>query len=256
MTHSSGENLRAAGYHGWHDLLFIHWRVPPRQIESFIPAGLTLDTRDGDAWIGIVAFWMSGIRPWWFFPLPMISTFPETNLRTYVTCQGKPGVYFFSLDAACWIATKVARWKWGLPYHWAKMQVREEHGRLTYESRRYFGEPARIRITAKVALAETGGLVESPGFVSTPGSLEEFLCERYYMFIPDRDGVIRCGEVIHEPYRLHPVQLERIQQELTKGYGIAPDELPCHAVFSRFVSATICPLRPMVSPVSVALNQA
>jgi uncharacterized protein YqjF (DUF2071 family) len=84
----------------WNDLLFAHWPLPPALVAPLLPAGLPLDTFDGQAWIGVVPFHMSGIRLRFTPPLPWLSAFPELNVRTYVTLDGKPGVFFFSLDAA------------------------------------------------------------------------------------------------------------------------------------------------------------
>jgi uncharacterized protein YqjF (DUF2071 family) len=84
----------------WHDLLSAHWKVDAAVVRTHIPAELEIDTFDGQAWLGVVPFRMSGVR-WRCTPaLPWISVFPELNVRTYVTTQGKPGVWFFSLDAA------------------------------------------------------------------------------------------------------------------------------------------------------------
>jgi uncharacterized protein YqjF (DUF2071 family) len=86
----------------WHDLLFMHWPLPPATLRPLIPPALKLDTFDGWAWIGIVPFEMRGVRPRLAPSLPGLSRFCELNVRTYVTAGGKPGVWFFSLDAA-WI---------------------------------------------------------------------------------------------------------------------------------------------------------
>ena len=84
----------------WNDLLFAHWAVPPSLIAAKLPPGLELDLFDGRAWIAVVPFWMSNVTPRGVPPLPGLSTFPELNVRTYVTVGGKrPGVFFFSLDA-------------------------------------------------------------------------------------------------------------------------------------------------------------
>src|SRR5690242_15532173 len=83
----------------WHDLLFAHWPIPPEVMRQHVPSELRLDVFDGTAWIGIVPFHMSDVRPRWVPPLPGLSRFPELNVRTYVTIDNKPGIYFFSLDA-------------------------------------------------------------------------------------------------------------------------------------------------------------
>ena len=81
----------------WHDLLFLHWPVVPDLIRPLIPQGLELDTFDGSAWIGVVPFRMSGVRPHGF-PRFAGLAFQELNVRTYVWSPGRSGAWFFSLD--------------------------------------------------------------------------------------------------------------------------------------------------------------
>ena len=92
----------------WCNLLFAHWRVPINTLESLIPSGLTLDTYEGEAWIGVVPFHMKHIRAHGLPAVPFTSAFPELNVRTYVTDGKKRGVYFFSLDAMYRLAVETA----------------------------------------------------------------------------------------------------------------------------------------------------
>src|SRR5262249_52242250 len=131
----------------WHDLLFAHWALEPEQVRPLVPPELELDLFDGRAWVGIIPFWMSDVHVRGLPPLPGSGTFPETNLRTYVRlplerkgqCKehsglssgrtasdeiSKPGVYFFSLDAASLQAVLAARLGFGLPYFWSRMSVK------------------------------------------------------------------------------------------------------------------------------------
>jgi len=57
----------------WHDLLFAHWRLPTRAIATLLPAPLQPDLFDGSAWLGVVPFRMSGVRPRWMPPAPRLS---------------------------------------------------------------------------------------------------------------------------------------------------------------------------------------
>ena len=100
----------------WHDLLFMHWPMAPAALRPLVPPPLELDTRDGTAWIGVVPFRMQGVHPHLMPNLPWISAFAELNVRTYVTIGGKPGVWFFSLDAANPLAVRAARLGFRLPY--------------------------------------------------------------------------------------------------------------------------------------------
>src|SRR5215470_11526964 len=120
----------------WHDLLFAHWPVDPAVLRSRIPAKLTIDTFDGSAWLGIVPFRMSGVRLRATPALPWLSAFPELNVRTYVTAEGKPGVFFFSLDAANPVAVAAARRFFHLPYFRARMSCRPDGDGIRYASQR------------------------------------------------------------------------------------------------------------------------
>jgi uncharacterized protein YqjF (DUF2071 family) len=100
----------AVGYHTWRDLTFLHWRFPPELISPLLPPGLSLDTFEGDAWVGLVPFYMANVRPRWFCAVPGLSHFCETNVRTYVHFQGaNPGVWFLSLEASNSIAVNASR---------------------------------------------------------------------------------------------------------------------------------------------------
>ena len=90
----------------WRDLLFAHWPVAAETVARRLPAGLSVDTHDGDAYLGVVPFVMADIGP---RGLPLGLSFGELNLRTYVTVDGDPGVYFFNLDADDRVGVRIAR---------------------------------------------------------------------------------------------------------------------------------------------------
>src|SRR5436305_9039728 len=120
----------------WHDLLFAHWPVEPGALQSLVPSGVEVDTCDGSAWLGIVAFRLSAIRLHGLPEIPMLSGFPEANVRTYVTCDGKPGVHFLSLDADNPLVSTIARPWFHLAYHNAKILVNRKRGQIEFTSRR------------------------------------------------------------------------------------------------------------------------
>jgi uncharacterized protein YqjF (DUF2071 family) len=127
------------GYQRWRDLLFLHWIVPEQALRALVPASLQIDTYGGNAYVGLVPFLMLGVRPAWL-PEQLGFDFLEANLRTYVHVDGRdPGVYFFSLEAASWLAVRAARLGWGLPYHHARMRMEKADGCIAYESRRRSG---------------------------------------------------------------------------------------------------------------------
>ena len=110
----------------WHNLLFAHWPLDAGALRERVPAALLLDLFAGQAWLGIVPFRMSNVAPRGVPNVPFVSAFPELNVRTYVTVDGKPGVYFFGLDAGCTVAVAAARTLTGLPYFHAEMSVERD----------------------------------------------------------------------------------------------------------------------------------
>ncbi|HKK19376.1 MAG TPA: DUF2071 domain-containing protein, partial [Opitutales bacterium] len=111
-------------YQRWSELLFLHWAVPTEVVQAGLPKGLNVDSFEGKAWIGVVPFEMSGVRPRGLPAVPWLSNFPELNLRTYVYDeQGRPGVWFYSLDTPNAVANWTARTFFHLNYRTAKMDV-------------------------------------------------------------------------------------------------------------------------------------
>lgn len=216
----------------WHDLLFIHWRVEPEQIRRLIPGQLELDTYDGSAWVGIVPFRMSGVSARWTPPLPGVSAFPELNVRTYVTKGGKPGVWFFSLDAGSALAVATARRWFHLPYFRAQFSVTTGSDEtIDYRSRRtHRGAPsADLRVSYK----PTGNI-----FRAAPGSIEYFLAERYCLYAFDGRRIFR-GEIDHPPWPLQPAEAQIRLNTMAAASAIAlPNEKPL-LHFARFQDVKI-----------------
>jgi uncharacterized protein YqjF (DUF2071 family) len=200
----------------WHELAFLHRPVRPESVRALLPPGLELDTFDGDAWLGSVPFRMSGVRFRLAPPLPGHSAFPEINLRTYVTAQGKPGVWFFSLDVPRRLVVAGARALFHLPYHRARMAVHTRAGWVDYASERATrGTPAGFR-----------GLYRGTGaaFRGAPGSLEAWLVERYCLYAADRRGrVFRC-DVHHAPWTLQRAECEIERDTLSDPLGLSPSD--------------------------------
>lgn len=210
---------------GWHDLLFAHWPVPAAPLRERLPAGLELDTHEGRAWIGVVPFRMTGIRPRGLPPVPGVSAFAELNVRTYVVADGKPGVWFFSLDAASRIAVRVARGVFGLPYFDAAMECRAEGESVDYASERtHAGAPA-ARFRGRYG--PTG-----PVFHSAPGSLEEWLTERYCLYGAGHRGVFRM-EIDHVRWPLQPARARFDVVEMTALAGVELPSCDPHLLFAR-----------------------
>ena len=184
----------------WEDLLFAHWRVPTETLRSLVPPQLSLDLYDGSAWIGVTPFEVTGLRLITMPPVPVVSTFLELNVRTYVTAEQKPGILFFSLDAASSLAVRAARRFYRLPYFRAVMSATRADGRVEFSSERVRRDGPRYELRARY---EPGGDV----FAAEPGSLEHFLAERYCLYTLDEGRLFR-GEIHHPPWPLQPAEAE------------------------------------------------
>ena len=167
----------------WNDLLFLHYPVAPEMLRPLVPEVLTLDTYRQRAWVSVTPFWINHLRPPGVPSLPWISHFSEINVRTYVTYDGKPGVYFFSLDASNLSAVWGARVFYRLPYWQASMKVKGRGGpRLEYRFQAQHGpKPAELRCSYGPA---------SERFHARPGSIEHFLTERYCLYAVQSQTVL------------------------------------------------------------------
>lgn len=209
----------------WHDLLFMHWRIEQDALQWLIPDGLEIDTFDGSAWIGVVPFKMSGVAPRFVPNVPFMSCFPELNVRTYVTINGKPGVWFFCLEATNPIAVRIARKFFHLPYMDAKIEVGDSHKKnrgqwIGYRSVR--SHPGELPAKFKVDYRPIG-----KPFQANPGSLEEFLTSRYCLYSADKQGMIYRGEIDHAPWLLSHAQAIIRENSMTDWMGVQlPSETP------------------------------
>ena len=118
----------------WRDLLFAHWAFDAATVRPLIPPRLQLDLFEDCCYVGAVPFLMEGVTPRLVPSLPGLHAFPELNLRTYVTLNGKPGVWFFSLDAGQRLAVRVARRLFHLPYFDAKFEIESTGDQVSYSS--------------------------------------------------------------------------------------------------------------------------
>lgn len=220
-----------SGTQKWRELLFLHWRISYEQLRPLIPAELEIDTFNGQCFVALVPFRMCEICPPWL-PKRFAFHFLETNVRTYVHYQGKPGVYFFSLDASSRLAVWAARLGWSLPYYYAKMQSATHTDHRTYQC-------TRGKINSCVKFRTEGQLQVAP-----PNSMEHFLLERYILFVK-RSGVIYSGTVHHVPYSYQSAIVESIDDSLVKASGLElATSQPDLAHFSPGVDVEVFQISP------------
>jgi uncharacterized protein YqjF (DUF2071 family) len=216
----------------WTNLLFAHWEVTPEVIQQTLPAGLTVDTWEGRAFVGVVPFFIRGLRPRAVPCLPWISNCLEVNIRTYVVdAEGNPGVWFYSLDCNQPFAVWFARAMFSLPYQHAKMSARfNAEGSLDYRSQR-----RRTPCMARFAYA-----IESEVTFAEPGSFEFFLIERYLLFTAHGSKLYRV-QVHHRPYPLSAASLRSFSIQHVEPSAVNTGTPPMHLIGSSGVNVEIFP---------------
>jgi len=212
----------------WRNVLFSHWPVPVKRVAESLPPGMTVDTYDGSAWLGVVPFRMEDIRP---RGAPIGRRFHELNLRTYVTVDDTPGVYFYNLDADDRLGVSIARRFFRLPYYRAQMTVHHDSSRTCFQSVRTHDGVPDVQFRATY---EPTGLSET----ARPGSTAEFLTERYRFYVASDDDRIYFADIDHDPWVLQPatVEFERNDLFVANGFDQPDSERLVH--FSPGVDVT------------------
>jgi hypothetical protein len=225
----------------WYNLLFAHWPIPVEMMRRAVPKALELDLFDGQAWVGVVPFGMSRVHPRWTFPAPWLSDFLELNVRTYVTRADRPGVYFFSLDAANPLAVEIARRWYHLPYFTARMKLEARaDGWISYHSTRVHRHAPKADFAGRYRPA-------SETFLSTRGSVEYFLTERYCLYTVVQGTVYR-GEIHHAPWPLQRAEAEIETNTMTLPHGLQLPGTPPLLHFARRLETVEWPIQPADPP--------
>jgi uncharacterized protein YqjF (DUF2071 family) len=201
------------------NVLFVHWPVSPAIVRSHLPASFTLETYDGKAWLGIVALRIENLRP---RSVPAGLSFPQLNVRTYVTYEGNSGVYFFTLDAddPLGVSSTVARLLFRLPYYRADIRVQSQADSLTFRSHRtHRNAPALDFVATYGSRGDT--------FQAEDGSLSAYLTERYRLYVTDDRGRSYTGTIEHNPWSLQRGWIDIHRNDCFRANGLPrPDADP------------------------------
>jgi uncharacterized protein len=219
----------------WRNLLFLHWPMDPEVLRPFIPESLELDTFEGKAWIGITPFHLEDLRPLMLPPVPGLSEFHECNVRTYVQHQGRPGIWFFSLDASKLLPALAARFFFMLPYFPSNIRYTQKNGRFSFSLRRNGPPPAELKVSWT-----TGVRLRDPD----KDSLAFFLVERYCAFAVEANTVYKI-RIYHPPWILDEASVELRASSLISSLGLPGPAGEPLAHFSTGVEAQIWPPTPI-----------
>lgn len=201
---------------GWRHLLFANWPIDPDLLADHLPEPFSVHEHDGMGWLTIVPFVNVDTRLRGL-PARLGVDLPELNLRTYVTCDSEPGIYFFSLDAAKAAAVLGARLTHRLPYYYARMRLDRTDDTVRFRSR-------RLHSGSRLVHYETTYRPTGDPFEAEPDSLAMFLTERRRLYTQSQDGSVRYTDIDHERWTLYEANVETTENTLFRANGFASPE--------------------------------
>ena len=217
----------------WESLTFLHWAYDAAQLQRHLPSGFEVDTWRGDAWVSMTPFVMAEFRVDDLPPAGRFSTFPETNLRTYVRGpDGRDGIWFFCLEAASLPIVLSASTLYGVPYKWARMSV-EAGTAVRYRSRRRLGRPAAHDIAVEVGAP-----------CDDPSDLDHWLSGRWRAWtrVAGRPCTV---PVEHPPWPLWQATVVRLDQSLFEAAGLTAPAEPALARYCPGIEVRLGRPRPV-----------
>lgn len=201
-------------------------------MRPLVPPGLTVQEFDGSSWIGVVPFRMAGVMRRLLPDLPWVSAFPELNVRVYVEAEGKPGVWFLSLDATNPFIVATARTLFHVPYRWARMSIRPEGEWFHYRSERRGGEKGAATFIGSYRPV-------SEVYAAAPSTLEYFLTERYCLYAAGAGGGLSRTEVHHRPWPLQRAEAEIAINTVSAAGGLPVSGPPATLHFTRRIDVVV-----------------
>lgn len=212
----------------WRDLAYIHWRYPIEEVQALLPAGLEVDVYDGSAWVGLIPFSMRKIGLPRLPAVPYLGSFPEVNVRTYVRCNGQPGVWFFSLDVNRFLPALVARTTYLLPYCWGAARHYVDGTTVNTKVRRRWPSRSSTNISLSVGDA-----------IDAPSDLDVFLSARWGLYSKGFRNSLRYAPVDHEKWPLYSATLLDLDDSLVMSAGLSQPQGEPHVMFSPGVSVRV-----------------
>lgn len=199
----------------WSNLSFTHYEVDAKELKKLVPGNLKIDTYKGRAFIGIVTLEMtSGNLN--YLPLPLYQAFPQVNVRTYVNCKGKRGIYFISIDADHRLGSALAQLLFGLPYY--KANINWEKNKNHY----YMLSDAKNR---NFEISFKPDDIYLPHDETT---LPTWLTDIYYSYQVNERGIISETKLWHTPFQLQTSDTKIINDDIFQVLGINPIDSKTH----------------------------
>lgn len=219
---------RAVMVQQWRDLAYVHWRYPVEEVQALLPPGVDVDVHDGSAWVGLIPFSMRKIGLPRMPAVPYFGSFPEVNVRTYVRCNGRPGVWFFSLDVNRFLPAVVARTTYLLPYCWGSAQHHRDGDNLNTKVSRRWPSQASTHISISI-----GDEIEQPDETCI------FLSARWGLYSKGFRESLRYAPVDHEKWPLYSARLLELDDSLVTAVGLSAPQGEPHVMFSPGVSVRV-----------------
>lgn len=219
---------RAVMVQQWRDLAYVHWRYPAEEVQALLPAGVDVDVHDGSAWVGLIPFSMRNIGLPRLPAVPYFGSFPEVNVRTYVRCNGQPGVWFFSLDVNRFLPALVARTTYLLPYCWGSAHHHRDGDVLSTDVQRRWPSKSSTKISISI-----GDAIENPDDTAV------FLSARWGLYSKGFRRSLRYAPVDHEKWPLYSAALLDLDDSLVTSAGLSAPLGEPHVMFSPGVSVRV-----------------
>ena len=194
----------------WSNLFLATYAVPPTMLRPHLPPGLSLDLRDEQAFVSLVAFDFLDTRvlgiPW-----PGFRTFAELNLRFYVRRGDERGVVFIREFVPQRLVAWIARRVYNEPYLAAplKSRVQDTPDRLSIEHRLVWnGQTHIIRAAGR-----------KPPIRPDDTSTEHFFKEHQWGYNLNRRGELVRYEVVHPVWDVYPLESYELLFDFGQVYG-------------------------------------
>ncbi|MEK4030412.1 DUF2071 domain-containing protein [Pseudobacillus sp. FSL P4-0506] len=180
----------------WSNVLFMHWPIHPVTMKNLLPPFLQVDLYGGMAWLGIVPFQVSSMRFHGLPPIPLLRSFLQLNVRTYVMHKGVPGVYFFNLDVNHLPSVIGARLFYSLPFRQSNMAAVVNNSCHFQSSYSVGQNREELDVFYKPV---------SPSYSAEKETFDYWASERYCLFTERRNKLYR-GDIHHTRWALQKAE--------------------------------------------------